>query len=761
MKSRAWATWLIFVICAMAVIEGLGWVTWKALNLERSEREARAQAEFQERIRLALWRMESEITPIVAQESARPYFEYQSFYPAERAYTRMLQQVGPGEVMVPSPLLDSCGPYMRVHYQVGADGQITSPQAPAGSLRTLAESQYVDSEFIVLATGRLTELTEMIRPAPEAPVQQLAITPVPQAAATPPPPPMPMSQPSAVPAQPDAVQLQSQGSLGQTHEAPVQKAISEKEFQARQNLAQSLNSYQQVERRSKGEQGRAGDRQYAAAPSSAEIDKEKSVKAEAPPPPAAVAAPPAAAPSTPMAAAAAPAPSKQAAAKSFPPPVPVTPPAPSAAPAAEERKIAETTKGESMLQRKEDESRAEPPYREAGSESGKDEATLAFAYKPTSVDVSEVEVGPFQAFWRRDLRSDTSELFLERPVSIGGIHLRQGIWMDWPALKARLLATAADLLPSASLVPLPDPAPEVPSGQKLASFPVLLRPGAAPDPGPEPLLSAPHLTLGVTWLAVLGGVLAIGAVLRTSMELSDRRGRFVSAVTHELRTPLTTFRLYTGMLAGGMVADEAVKREYLATLESESGRLAGIVESVLEYAKLGGRPTRPSEPVSAAELLAQVIPSLERAAEAKGMTVTAEGDAPKGVRVRADPPTVERILLNLVDNSCKYAGDATDRRVHLVIGTSERPLRGRLLELSVRDHGPGIPGRERRRIFRAFHRAKRDQHGPHSGLGLGLALSRGLARELGGDLELGRPSEGTEVRLLLPLEPPAPSKQGP
>src|SRR5690606_23556726 len=97
-------------------------------------------------------------------------------------------------------------------------------------------------------------------------------------------------------------------------------------------------------------------------------------------------------------------------------------------------------------------------------------------------------------------------------------------------------------------------------------------------------------------IAVLVAVGAIGLVLRASMDLSDRRGRFVSAVTHELRTPLTTFCLYTEMLADGVVAREEARREYLSTLKDESRRLARIVENVLAYARLGeGRPkTRPA-----------------------------------------------------------------------------------------------------------------------------------------------------------------------
>jgi signal transduction histidine kinase len=281
---------------------------------------------------------------------------------------------------------------------------------------------------------------------------------------------------------------------------------------------------------------------------------------------------------------------------------------------------------------------------------------------------------------------------------------------------------------------------------RLATIPVLLVPGDYPTPG-GPWLTATHGTLAVTWAAVVGAILAIGVVLRASIDLSDRRGRFVSAVTHELRTPLTTFCLYTDMLAGGMVRDDGAQREYLATLKSESARLAAIVENVLEYARLGGAArTHAPARTPAADALAQILPTLERRAAAGGMTLETRVEGLEGRELRADPRTVERILLNLVDNSCKYAAGAADRRIHVTASVS-----GGQARVAVRDHGPGVPGSEHRRVFRAFHRARRDAQGPESGLGLGLALARGLARQLGGDLRLSRGvSDGAEFTLILP-----------
>ncbi len=355
----------------------------------------------------------------------------------------------------------------------------------------------------------------------------------------------------------------------------------------------------------------------------------------------------------------------------------------------------------------------------------------------------------FEPAWRVNPSSGLDELFFQRTVQVQGVPRTQGFWMDWPALRARLLAAASDLLPRAELRPATQAPARSPVGAlRLASIPVDLIPGPSPTLTVA-LVTAAHTTLLMTWLAVLGAVAAIAVVLRTSMELGDRRGRFVSAVTHELRTPLTTFCLYTEMLADGMVKDDRTRAEYLGTLKGESRRLAGIVENVLEYARLGGR-RRPNghSACTLEELLATVRPVLERSAAGSGLELLVSCQAPGSTRLAADLRTVERILLNLVENAGKYAAEAVDRRLHLEVLPS---LTGQGISISVRDHGPGISRGETSRIFEAFHRARRDADGPKSGLGLGLALARGLARDMGGDLALVRVSgTGACFRLTIP-----------
>ena len=108
-----------------------------------------------------------------------------------------------------------------------------------------------------------------------------------------------------------------------------------------------------------------------------------------------------------------------------------------------------------------------------------------------------------------------------------------------------------------------------------------------------------------------------------------------------------------------------------------------------------------------------------------------------------------QILFNLVDNSCKHARAATDRRIEL--GVAADALRVRF---TVRDHGPGVPSRVSRRLFRAFARPTSDAaRSAAPGVGLGLPLSRRLARAMGATLALASSSDaGAEFELALPRE---------
>ena len=352
---------------------------------------------------------------------------------------------------------------------------------------------------------------------------------------------------------------------------------------------------------------------------------------------------------------------------------------------------------------------------------------------------TDVAVGVMRPAWLQD------RLVLARRFLVRGRAYVQGAWLDWPALRDRLLADCRDLLPHADLVPAAD-GPDADPSRRLAALPVRLVPGPVPVPEGE-VPSPVVLSLVLAWGCVLAAAGAIGVLLWGTVSLSERRGDFVSAVTHELRTPLTTFRMYSEMLAEDMVPDEARRRQYLVTLRSEAERLSHLIENVLAYAGLErGSAHAEAETVVVADLVQRVRQRLEARANRAGMELVLDVSASVGaLRVRARVSAVEQVLTNLVDNACKYAAGADDRRVHLVAAADGAVL------LAVRDHGPGIPRAEARRMFRPFSKSARHAADTAPGVGLGLALSRRLARQMGGDLRLDETcTDGARFVLTLP-----------
>jgi signal transduction histidine kinase len=335
---------------------------------------------------------------------------------------------------------------------------------------------------------------------------------------------------------------------------------------------------------------------------------------------------------------------------------------------------------------------------------------------------------------------------LARRVTVDGEPRIQGCWLDWDRLRTALLADIADLLPQATLAPLQDSDAVNPS-RSLASLPVVLQ--AAASGITDTRLSPMDVALISAWAGLLLACLAIAALLHGVNSLSERRAAFVSAVTHELRTPLTTFQLYTEMLADDLVTDDAKRREYLHTLRGEADRFEHLIENVLGFARLERRPPPAQrEPMRLDELLARVEPRLRARAARSAMELVVEQAGGSAARqVRADASLVEQVLLNLVDNACKYADDADDRRIILRSGVDG----GRAL-LSVSDFGPGVPRDLQRTLFTPFSKSAERAAESRPGVGLGLALSRGLARQMGGDLSLvDGTTRGATFTLSLPL----------
>ena len=645
MTNRPWLTWLAAAACVAGVTLAMLWLTREALDLERAQRDAKRQAELEETVRLALWRMDSAMGTILAEESNRPYFAYSAFYPAQRAYTNMLNEVGPGEVRIPSELLTHFSPHVLLHFQHEPGGAMTSPQAPTGNVRAAAMRGFVTRESIQKAESRLKDLTRVAPPeriCEAAPPLRAGVA---QAAS---PGSSPRSNTIALNIEQRAAP--SYGVVGK--EGGRQgKAMSQSDETVEQMAAvQNLKSQVEYQRRSEFQDNRLTQGVNAPAQDSEQAQ---------------------AAPQRPAQAA------------------------------------------------------------QSASKTEDGPAIVETAMRPVSIG---------------------GQLLLVRRVRASGREFVQGCWLNWPSLRSTLLDQVRDLLPEASLTVVEGDLAAEPS-RMMATIPARLQPGAAPASAMAAIDVSPlRRVLTAAWAAVIVAALAIGALLWGAIALSERRAAFVSAVTHELRTPLTTFRLYTELLAEGRVSDETKKQGYLRTLRAEAERLTHLVDNVLAHARLEGtagrRGTR--ETLELGSVIERVRERLARRAEQSdfdlAVSITPEASSAK---VEVDALSVEQVLVNLVDNACKYAAGADDRRLELA---AERA--GATVRVSLKDHGPGVAPDAARRLFVAFSKSSGEAARTAPGVGLGLSLSRRLARAMDGDLaceSLGR-SDGAVFVLTLPVK---------
>ncbi len=318
--------------------------------------------------------------------------------------------------------------------------------------------------------------------------------------------------------------------------------------------------------------------------------------------------------------------------------------------------------------------------------------------------------------------------------------------LDRLRIERWLLELVSDLLPDASFQPVRAPdlkgAPD-----RLAALPFRLVPGDLPALD-QAERSSLMWTLSLAWAGVLLATAATACLLLGVVRLAERRAAFVRAVTHELRTPLTTFQLYTELLSGDGIVDGETRQQYLRTLRSEAIRLSHLVENVLAFARLerGRRPGK-AQQLTAREMLDRILPRLESMAAAAGMQVQLDDSPALEVPLWANVGAVEQILINLVDNACKYAADADPPRIDVTVME-----RGRRVELRVRDYGPGLP--RGLNWMHPFSKTAEQAAETAPGIGLGLVLSRRLAADTGARLTADRSVHpGACLVLKLPRAP--------
>lgn len=239
-------------------------------------------------------------------------------------------------------------------------------------------------------------------------------------------------------------------------------------------------------------------------------------------------------------------------------------------------------------------------------------------------------------------------------------------------------------------------------------------------------------------VALIAAVLVVMLVARAE-HYARERSQFAAAAAHELRTPLAGMQLYGDMLADGL-GDPAKLRDYARRMSEEASRLGRVVSNVLGFSQLErGNLSIDARRGELAPALRAIVETAQPALDREGAVV--DLSCPDSLEATFDRDALTRIIGNLIDNAEKYSRTAGDRTIQL-----EALSAGTAIEIRVRDHGTGVT--DPAKLFTAFSRGV-SSDGP-AGLGLGLALSRSLARAMGGELEYRAGTGGATFVLILP-----------
>lgn len=243
---------------------------------------------------------------------------------------------------------------------------------------------------------------------------------------------------------------------------------------------------------------------------------------------------------------------------------------------------------------------------------------------------------------------------------------------------------------------------------------------------------------------------------RAAEDANRTKSQFLAATSHELRTPLNAILGYSEMLA-----EEIHERGLeglgpdVARIHAAGSHLLGLINDILDLSRLeAGKLDLSPESFDLASLVEDVADTMRPLAERNRNRLVVEGIGAAGL-VFADQRRIRQILLNLLGNAVKFTHDGeVSLRVRRETGPS-----GERISLSVADTGIGMTGEQISRLFRAFEQADPQVTRRFGGTGLGLVITRRLARMMGGDVTVSsRPGEGSTFTVDLPVRPgPAPA----
>jgi K+-sensing histidine kinase KdpD len=231
--------------------------------------------------------------------------------------------------------------------------------------------------------------------------------------------------------------------------------------------------------------------------------------------------------------------------------------------------------------------------------------------------------------------------------------------------------------------------------------------------------------------------------LRKSEKL---KSALLDAVTHDLRTPLTSIKASVTTLledAKVPVLDGESQQEFLEIINEETDRLDEFIEGMVGIAKVEANAMHLQKRAAAVEeIVANAISRAKRQIGERDLKIELGEDVPN---VFADAASISEVVYTLLDNAAKYS----PKRSKILIAAAHEP---EAVTLSVSDQGKGIPPEMRERVFDKFFRAgEQDIHQTGNGLGLGLAIARGIVDSQGGRIRIEDGDDGYVTKFVVTL----------
>jgi PAS domain S-box-containing protein len=251
-----------------------------------------------------------------------------------------------------------------------------------------------------------------------------------------------------------------------------------------------------------------------------------------------------------------------------------------------------------------------------------------------------------------------------------------------------------------------------------------------------------------SWLGIAVDIEQRKRAEEEALAASRAKSEFLASMSHELRTPLNAIGGYAELLAlgvrGSLNADQA---QDVARIRRSQKHLLTLINDVLNFAKVdAGQAEYRLTAVPVDEALKDTESMIAPQVLAKGLKYSYKG-AGRSEAVLADPEKMQQIVLNLLSNAVKF----TEAGGSITVSATPR---GNCIEIVVKDTGIGIPEEKIDKVFDPFVQAGRQLNQPAQGVGLGLAISRDLARAMNGEITLDSAvGKGSEFTLSLPRAP--------